>query len=315
LLNKALRKVLGNHIEQAGSEVSKDRLRFDFTHFAGLTDDEIRQIDRYVNNQILNALAVGVNEMPMEAARKAGAVMLMGEKGEKYGDFVRVVNIGGGESVELCGGTHLENTSRIGVFKLVSESGIAAGIRRIEAVTGFAALSHFNALEDSLNEAAALLKTPPKSLPNRITVLNNELKSLKQELNKEKSKKSVGQVDDIIKGIEEYKGLSWLSASVGDLDAAGLRNMGDNLKTKVDVLLISASSQGGPALFFASVSQKAVAMGVHAGDMVKEAAQICGGNGGGRADSAQAGGKDSSMVEKALEIGIGKAKEKNLTGG
>jgi len=309
LLNKALRKVLGNHIEQAGSEVSFERLRFDFTHFASIDAEAIQVIEDDVNANIFAGLNVSVNEMSMEDARKAGAVMLMGEKGEKYGTQVRVVNIGDGISVELCGGTHLNNTAQIGLFKLVSEGSVAAGVRRIEAVTGAAALAKYREAEIQLQEAAAVFKTTPDQLLQRAQSLNTDLKQAKQELERLKSKLAIGQVSEILVKTEEHSGFTWLSIALHGLDGAGLRTMGDQIKDKVDVLLLAGITEGGPVQFVAHVSKNAVDSGIHAGQMVKEAATLCGGNGGGRPNSAQAGGKDASKADEALAAGIALAKK------
>ena len=308
LLNKALRKVLGDHIEQAGSEVSTERLRFDFTHFSSVEPKELRAIEKDVNANIFAAMNLTIKEMPIDDARKAGAVMLMGEKGEKYGDSVRVVNIGNGHSIELCGGTHLENTAQIGLFKLVSEGSVAAGVRRIEGITGEAALQKYREAEAKLSEVSAALKTSPDQLLNRSLALNAELKQVKQELENIKSKQALSQAGDILDNKEEFAGLTLLSTSVAGLDANALRSMGDQLKDKVDVLLLSSTVEGGPVQFIAHASKKAVDAGVHAGNIVKQAATICGGNGGGRPNSAQAGGKDASKAEEALQAGIALAK-------
>ena len=304
LLNKALREVLGDHIEQAGSEVSAVRLRFDFTHFSAIGQKDLQAIEDMVNDYIFAGLDIIVKEMPMDEARAAGAVMLMGEKGEGYGATVRVVNIGDGASVELCGGTHLTNTSSAGLFKLVSEGSVAAGVRRIEAVTGPAALSRYRMAESKLQEAAAALKTAPDQLISKISALNAEIKQARQDLEKVKSKQALGQVSELLEKKEEHGGLTWLSAEISGLDAAGLRNMADQLKEKVDVLLLASVTVGGPVQFMAHASKKAVESGVHAGNMVKEAATLCGGNGGGRPNTAQAGGKDSSKAKEALIAGI-----------
>jgi len=308
LLNKALRKVLGDHIEQAGSEVSPERLRFDFTHFASVNSAELQAIEDEVNACIFANLPVSVEEMSMDEARKAGAIMLMGEKGDKYGSSVRVVNIGAGTSIELCGGTHLKYTAQIGLFKLIGENSVAAGVRRIEAVTGPTALAYYRNYETQLLEAASILKSSPDQMVSRVQTLSTDLKQAKQELERLKSKLAVGKVSELLDKKEEYEGLTWLSAALTGLDAAGLRTMGDQLKEKVDVLLLAASTDNGPVQFVAHASKKAVESGVHAGNMVKEAAALCGGNGGGRPNSAQAGGKDASMTEEALVAGIALAK-------
>lgn len=308
LLNGALRKVLGDHIEQAGSEVTSQRLRFDFTHFSSVSPEDLKAIEEEVNANIFAGYDVDIKEMPLEEARKAGAIMLMGEKGEKYGEFVRVVNIGQ-TSVELCGGTHVDNTVKIGVFKITSEGSVAAGIRRIEGVSGSAALTKYREAESQLEEVAAILKAPPDQLVNRLLALNAELKQAKQEIEKTKSKMAQGQVSDILKNQEEYANLTWLYQLIPGLDAASLRTMGDQLKEKVDVLLLSGTTEGGPVQFLAHASKRAVEAGVNAGNMVKEAASICGGGGGGKPGNAQAGGKDASKAQEALMAGITLAKK------
>ena len=309
LLNKALRKVLGDHIEQAGSEVSDERLRFDFTHFSAIGAGDLLAIEDEVNSNIFAGLEVSSKEMSIDEARKAGAVMLMGEKGEKYGDTVRVVTIGDKVSMELCGGTHLSNTAKIGLFKLTSESSVAAGIRRIEAVTANVALAQYRDAEWQLQEVADSLKTTPESLPDRVSGLLADLKQARQEIESFKTKLAAGQSSEILNQMEEHLGFKWLKAHLSGLDANGLRTMGDQLKEKVDVLLLASSTEGGAVQFVAHVSKNAVEAGIHAGHMVKEAATLCGGNGGGRPNGAQAGGKDASKTKEALEAGIELAKK------
>ena len=309
LLNKALRTVLGEHVEQAGSDVSSERLRFDFTHFSSVEPMELANIESEVNESIFADLGVSIAEMSLEDARNAGAVMLMGEKGEQYGSSVRVVDIGDGTSIELCGGTHVNNTSQIGLFKLVSEGSIASGVRRIEAVTGPFAWDLYRNIELQLKGAAALLKTTPDQLVSRLQSLTVDLKHAMQEIEGIKSKLAVGKVSEILEKSEEYGGFTWLATGLTGLDAVGLRTMGDQLKDKVDVLLLSTTTEGGAVQFVACVSEKAVEAGIHAGNMVKEAATLCGGNGGGRPNSAQAGGKDASRAQEALEAGMALAKK------
>ena len=303
LLNAALRLVLGSHVEQAGSEVSAERLRFDFTHFAGIKPEELRKIEDAVNFHIFAGHTISVSEMSMKAAREAGAVMLMGEKGEKYGETVRVVNIGGGASIELCGGTHLTNTSQAGLFKIVSEGSVAAGVRRIEGLTGQGALNHYRTAEQTLAEVSQMLKTVPEQAAAKTQSLLGDLKQARQELEKVKSKMAAGESTQILENVTEQNGLKWLSALLQNLDTAALRTMGDQLKEKVDVLLL-ASVNGGAVQFISHVSQAAVDKGVNAGKIVKQAANICGGNGGGRANSAQAGGKDAAKAQSAVETAI-----------
>ncbi|MCL1999283.1 MAG: alanine--tRNA ligase [Turicibacter sp.] len=308
LLNAALRLVLGSHIEQAGSEVSAERLRFDFSHFAAVKPEELRKIEDAVNFHIFSGLDVNVREMPMDEARQAGAVMLVGEKGEKYGEVVRVVNIGGGTSVELCGGTHLSNTAQAGVFKITSEGSVSAGVRRIEAVTSKVALAEYRQAEEILHEVSATLKTTPSQLANRINTLTAELKQVSRELADMKNKLATADTADILANITEVNGLKFLSAKFDNMDKNTLLSTSDKIKEKVDVLLL-ASVSAGAVQFVAQVSKKAVQMGVHAGNMVKAAAVLCGGNGGGRPNTAQAGGKDISKVDEALQAGLAVAKK------
>ena len=309
LLGKALREVLGNHIEQAGSDVSPGRLRFDFTHFSAVDTEQLQRIESIVQNRIFQGLQVISKEMTMDDARKIGAVMLMGEKGEKYGNTVRVVNIGNGESVELCGGTHVNNTSQIGVFKLVSENGVAAGVRRIEAVTGEAAIAQYQKAEELLHEATQLLKTTPDQLSTRINTLTAELKQARQENERLQSKLAEGGTSDILAKSENHAGMTWLSHKLEGMDAASLRTTADKLKDKVDVLLLCTTTNEGSVQFLATASPSAVQAGVHAGNIVKQAASLCGGNGGGRPNNAQAGGKDASKADEALTAGINLAKQ------
>ncbi|MCL2707760.1 MAG: alanine--tRNA ligase, partial [Defluviitaleaceae bacterium] len=300
LLQKALREVLGSHVEQSGSEVSSDRLRFDFTHFSPLTQIERDEVEARVNGLILAGLAVSVSEMPLEDARKKGATALFGEK---YGETVRVVDIGG-ESVELCGGTHLENTQAAGVFKLLSESGVAAGIRRIEALTGPKALAHFRESEKRLNEASAALKTTPDKLALRAEALTAEIKRLQKELTKIDSEASgkdeAGIVASLVGSAKECRGFKLLAAKLDGADAELLRRLGDKLRDKLDAFVLCGTG-GGAVQFFACANESAVGSGIHAGNLVKEAAASCGGGGGGRPGNAQAGGRDAKNAGAAVE--------------
>jgi alanyl-tRNA synthetase len=257
-----------------------------------------------VNARINAGLRVDINEMPLDEARAAGAVMLMGEKGERYGARVRVVSVG--ESVELCGGTHIGNTAQIRVFKLVSETGVAAGVRRIEAVTGGAAWERYRASEALLNEAAQTLKTTPDLLPQRVAALAAELKQAKQEIEKLQSRLAEGGAADVLQRAETVGGLRFLAARFDGMDANALRGMGDKLKERVDALLLCGVTDA--VVFIANVSDAAAGKGVHAGDMVKTAAALCGGGGGGKQRSAQAGGRDVSKADEALAAGIEQAK-------
>ena len=226
LLQKALKLVLGNHVEQAGSYVDAERLRFDFTHFQAMTPEEIEKVEALVNEQIENGLDVVTEEMSLEDAKKTGAMALFGEK---YGDKVRVVSMGD-YSIELCGGTHVSNTSTISYFKIISESGISAGVRRIEALTGTGLMKHYADVEKKLHEAAKVAKTEPNNLVKRIETLNEEIKALSSENEKLKAKMANASVGDVMSQVVEVNGVKLLATKVADVDMNGLRNLGDQLK-------------------------------------------------------------------------------------
>jgi len=303
LLHKALKTVLGNHVEQAGSLVSEDRLRFDFTHFSAMTEDELSRVEAIVNEQIESSLPVTTRIMDLDAARKEGAVALFGEK---YSNEVRVVSMGD-FSKELCGGTHVRNTAAIGNFKILSETGIAAGVRRIEALTGAAVLAYYRELENELNEAAKLAKTEPNRLLSRIEGLLEEIKTLKSENEKLKSKLAGSALKDVLDQVEEVKGVKLLAAKVPELDANGLRNLGDQLKDKLGEGVIILASATGPdkVSLLAMATDGAIKQGAHAGNLIKELAALVGGGGGGRPNMAQAGGKNPAGIDSV----ISKAKE------
>ena len=297
LLQKALREVLGEHVNQAGSLVEPQRLRFDFSHFSAMTPEEIEAVEKSVNMSILEGLAVNAKEMSIEEARQLGATALFGEK---YGDVVRVVKMGD-YSIELCGGTHLDRTSEIGVFKIVSENGVAAGVRRIEAVTGVEALDYFKEKEKMLHQAASVMKTQPNDLVKKATTLIEELKEAKKEIESLKSKLASGSLEDIIAQSTEIKGIRVVTARMDTLDMDGLRKMGDQVRDKLDCgIVLLASGAEGKVSFIAMATKKAVAKGIHIGNMIRETAKIAGGGGGGRPDMAQAGGKDASKIDEAL---------------
>lgn len=297
ILQAVLKEVLGGHIEQAGSFVNKDRLRFDFTHFEAIDKETLSLIEKKVNEKILAALPVEVKEMSIEEAKKTGATALFGEK---YGETVRVVNIGG-YSVEFCGGTHLTNSAYCGTFKLVSENGVAAGIRRIEALTGAGALDFYNENEFMLKSAAEVLKTAPADLAKRINHLVEENKKLSKEIESLKAKMSGGLVDEIINGKVNIKGVVVACAEVKGLDMNALRTMGDQIKDKMNGIIVLASGEGQKCSFVVMCGDEAVKAGANAGQIVKAAATVCGGGGGGRPNMAQAGGKDASKIAEALE--------------
>jgi len=298
LLHAALRAVLGKHVEQAGSLVSNNRLRFDFTHFAALTKEELKKIEDTVNQNIRKALNVNTDLMNLEAARKSGAMALFGEK---YKDDVRVVSMGD-ESKELCGGTHVKNTADIKTFKIISETGIAAGVRRIEALTGENVLHFYEKLEEEVYKAAAELKTTPDKLHEKIKHLLEEVKDLKSEQEKLKAMLAKDSISDIDSQIYEVGGIKAIVLKVNDVEMNELRNLGDNLKQKVaNGVVVLASVSGSNVSLLAMAGDEAVSKGIHAGNIIKSIATIVGGGGGGRPNMAQAGGKKAEETDKALE--------------
>nr|WP_302674646.1 alanine--tRNA ligase [Eubacterium sp. CAG:161] len=302
LLQKALKLVLGNHVEQAGSYVDAERLRFDFTHFQAMTPEEIEKVEALVNEQIENGLDVVTEEMSLEDAKKTGAMALFGEK---YGDKVRVVSMGD-YSIELCGGTHVSNTSTISYFKIISESGISAGVRRIEALTGTGLMKHYADVEKKLHEAAKVAKTEPNNLVKRIETLNEEIKALSSENEKLKAKMANASVGDVMSQVVEVKGVKLLATKVADVDMNGLRNLGDQLKDKMGGgVVVLVSTTGDKANVIVMADDDAISKGAHAGNMIKEIAKLVGGGGGGRPNMAQAGGKNPAGADEVLA----KAKE------
>ena len=302
LLQKALKIVLGDHIEQAGSLVTADRLRFDFTHFQAMTPEEIEKVEDIVNNEIAENLPVITKEMSLEDAKKTGAMALFGEK---YGETVRVVSMGD-FSVELCGGTHVANTGVISAFKIISESGIAAGVRRIEALTSTGLMKHYESIEEEMNLAAKVAKTEPIALVKKIEAMQEEIKALMSENEKLKSKianASVGNADD---QIVDVNGVKLLAIKVADVDMNGLRNLGDQMKEKTnDGVVVIVSTLGDKVNVIAMAGDDAISKGAHAGNIIKEVAKCVGGGGGGRPNMAQAGGKNPAGADDALA----KAKE------
>ena len=291
LLQKALKLVLGEHVEQAGSYVDAERLRFDFTHFQAMTKEEIAKVESIVNEQIANGLDVVTKEMTLEEAKKTGAMALFGEK---YGDTVRVVSMGD-FSVELCGGTHVSNTKEISYLKIISEAGISAGVRRIEALTGNGLIKHFEEMEKLLNEAAKAAKSDAHNLTKKIHSLNDEIKSLSSENEKLKAKLANESVGDALDNVVEVKGVKLLATKVADVDMNGLRNLGDQLKEKMGggvVVIVSTTNDKANVIVMAD--DDAISKGAHAGNMIKEIAKCVGGGGGGRPNMAQAGGKNPS---------------------
>ena len=302
ILHAALRKVLGEHVHQAGSLVDNEKLRFDFTHFSGLTEEEIREIEMLVNRQIMMADTVITKEMSLDEAKKDGAMSLFDEK---YADKVRVVSAGD-FSKELCGGTHVSNAGEIGLFKIVSESGIAAGIRRVEAVTGVEALKFVEVKTELIKNASKILKCNEKDLVSKIEAQVSELKEKEKEINELKSKLVQGAEDDILNNAVDIKGVKLVRASLKDIDGNSLRELADKVRNKLDLgVVVLASEIDGKVNLIAMATKNSIANGVHCGNIIKEAAAVVGGGGGGRPDMAQAGGKNSANIEKALE----KAKE------
>ena len=302
LLQKALREVLGTHVEQAGSYVSADRLRFDFTHFQPMTDAEIKKVEDIVNNKVLEGLDIEISEKSIDEARKMGAMALFGEK---YGDVVRVVNMGG-YSVELCGGAHLKNTAQVGSFKIVSENGVASGVRRIEALTGEGALKYYQNESETLKEVCSVLKTTPANMLKRLADVIKEQKDLVKEVEKLKAEMASGAADDILKNAEEVNGVKVVCAVVENTSANDLKTMGDELKNRLgEAVVVLASAVDGKVSLVAMATKGAVDKGAHAGNVIKEAAAVCGGGGGGKPAMAQAGGKDASKLNEA----VAKAKE------
>ena len=299
LLQAALRKVLGTHVNQAGSLVTPERLRFDFTHFSPMTNEELAEVEKEVNRQIMKNVDLEIEEMPVDDAIKKGAMALFGEK---YGDIVRVVNVPG-FSCELCGGSHVPNTSVIGSFRIVGESGTGTGIRRIEAVTGKAA--HERAVADAvlLQEAATLLKSKEADIPAKIEQLLTALKEAEREVAQLSHKLATSSLDDILAAKEEIHGVSVTAASVTVDSAEGLRDMADMVLDKVGGIVLLGAVQGDKVSFVCKVDKELTKQGNHAGKIVKAAAVAAGGGGGGRPDMAQAGGKDPQKLEEALKAG------------
>ncbi len=297
LLQKALRTVLGTHVEQAGSFVNEERLRFDFSHFSPMTPEEIQKVEDLVNESISNSLPVIIKNMPIEEARKTGAQALFGEK---YGDIVRVVNMGD-YSIEFCGGTHVSNTGEIGAFKILSESGVAAGVRRIEALTSKGLIRYYNELEHKMQEAAKLLKATPDNLIEKIGHLQTEAKELHSEVESLKSKLAKDAMGDVMDQVEEVNGMKVLAVRVNGVDMNGLRELGDQLKTKLgEGVVVIASETDGKVSLMATVTDGAQKAGAHAGNLIKGIAALVGGGGGGRPNMAQAGGKNSAGIPDAL---------------
>ena len=299
LLDAALKKVLGDHVHQAGSLVEPDRIRFDFTHFEGISAEELAQVDKLVNDAILNGYPVITEVLPIEEAKKKGAVAMFGEK---YGDVVRVVEMGD-FSMEFCGGTHLDNTAKVGTFRIKSEGSVASGVRRIEATVGKLTLETMNHNQQLIFQAAQILKTNPADLVAKLEQQVADLKAARQAIEQYKSKEAAGEADRILFGAHDVGPLKVITATVPDADGNRLRQMGDAIKDKAaNVVAVLAAVNGGKITFVAACGKEAVGLGIKAGDIIKQVSAIAGGSGGGKPDSAMGGGKDPLMVDNALAM-------------
>ena len=300
LLQEALRVVLGSHVEQAGSLVTPDRLRFDFTHFSAMTEEELNRVERIVNEKIAESIPVETRVLALEDAKKTGAKALFGEK---YGDVVRVVCMGE-FSKEFCGGTHVSNTGSITAFKILSESGIAAGVRRIEALTGNAVFEYYKAVEKHFYELCKTIKATPANVDEKLTHLLNEVKTLSSEIDSLKNKAANEAIGDVLNNVEKVKGVKFLGVKLEGVDTNELRNLGDNLKTQLGSgVVVIASSQGADKVsLIVTATEDLIGKGVHSGNIIKAAAPKVGGGGGGRPNMAQAGGKNPQGIDEALAM-------------
>lgn len=297
LLDSALKNKFGRAVSQAGSLVNKDRLRFDFTLDRPVTNEELAEIEVDVNRQIGKAVQVIWENMPIDEAKKRGAVAVFGDK---YGDIVRVVTMGD-YSMELCGGCHVGNTSEIGLFKILSETGVAAGVRRIEAVTGFGVLAELYAMQEVLNNTAEALKCAPKDLAKKAAIIMEDLKKAEAKIDTLNAKLAKSSEGDILNSAKEIGGITVVCGRIDGAAVDALRKIGDDFKAKTPCgIIVLASADGDKATFIAMATKDAIAKGAHAGNIVRETAKITGGGGGGRPDSAQAGGKDVSKIDDAL---------------
>lgn len=299
LLQKALRNVLGSHVQQAGSMVNEKVLRFDFSHFEALTKEQLSQVEKIVNDAINEFMEVTCREMSMEEAQAAGAMALFGEK---YGNVVRVVNAGGW-SIELCGGTHVRNTGEIGAFKIISEGGIASGVRRIEAVTGTGVLEEALKSEAIIDRACEPLKCNQNALSDKVKSISDELKAVKKELDDLKKAAMGGEADSLVTNAKDVNGVKLITKEFVDCSINDMRNLSDDIKAAhKGIVMVFAAVNNGKATFLVSITDDLVEKGLHAGDMVKQIAAACGGGGGGKADMAQAGAKDVSKINDAFTV-------------
>lgn len=298
LLHQALKDVLGDHVNQAGSYVGEDRLRFDFTHFSSLTTLELQKIEKIVNKEIMQAYAVNTEEMTLEEAKESGAMALFNEK---YSDKVRVVSAGC-YSKELCGGTHVRNSGEIGLFKILTETGVAAGVRRIEALTGFNAIEYVDHKLNLLNTASEIVRSNEKDFVNKLNNLVSDLKDKEKEIHELKQKMVSGLEDEILSCAEEINGIKFIAYKLEDIDTNSLRELAEKLRDKGgDILVLLAGTSGDKVNFVAMASKILVAKGVHCGKIIKEVASVAGGGGGGRPDMAQAGGKLPEKTQEAID--------------
>lgn len=301
LLHKALRAVLGDHVHQAGSLVEPDKLRFDFSHFSAVTPEELKRVEEITNQAILQSMEVDVKEMPVEEAKKLGAMALFGEK---YGNTVRVVKVED-FSIEFCGGTHLKNTAQAGLVKILGESGVAAGVRRLEALTGEAAIKYYAEKENLLNEVSQALKAAPQDSLKKVESLSQELKNAEKEIEQLRNKLVSGETEEVLSKAVEVKGIKVVTARFDTLDIDGLRNTGDMLKNRIGSgVVVLASNYADKVSFIVTASKDVMAKGIHSGNIIKEVAKLAGGGGGGRPDMAQAGGRDASKINEALKAAI-----------
>ena len=297
LLQKALTSVLGGHVHQAGSLVEPDHLRFDFTHYSAMTAEEMAKVDAIVQSAILEGYNIDVREMPIDEAKAMGAMALFSEK---YGDTVRVVNMGD-YSIELCGGTHLNNTAKVGPFRIESEASVASGVRRIEAITGKACLAEMEVARQRVYNACAILKTKPAELANKLESQVEEIKALKKAIESFKAKEAAGDADRFLINAHTIGGLKVFTANIPNADAGKLRQMGDTLRDKApNVVAVLSTVSGDKITFLAICGKEAIAKGMKAGELVKMVCSACGGSGGGKPDSAMGGGKDALKLDDAL---------------
>ena len=299
LLQKALRTVLGNHVEQKGSYVDPERLRFDFTHFQSMTAEELKKVEDIVNEKIVEAIPVETKIMTIEEAKKTGAMALFGEK---YGESVRVVCIDD-FSKEFCGGTHVANTANIRLFKIISEAGVAAGVRRIEALTDKGVLKYYEELEKLVKEASEAAKTESVQLVRRIHTMNDEIKALSSENEKLKAELANNALGDVSDNVVEIKGVKFVATKVDNVDMNELRNLGDKIKNEIGsgVVLVVSAIGNDKVNMIAMATDDAVAKGAHAGNLIKAVASLVGGGGGGRPNMAQAGGKNPAGIPELLK--------------